>query len=75
MDRQEPFFEVAEISEGNVLINADGGAGGIGSTLTPDVGSDKVLLPGESFTSEFRIGLATLNHFRFEVNVMGEPIH
>ncbi len=70
---RKPFFQVAELSGGNVLINADGQAGGVGATLTPDVGDDRLLSPGESVTVEFRIGLQTLNPFTFLVNVLGEP--
>jgi hypothetical protein len=71
---RKPFYEVVEISGGNVLINADSGPGGAGATLTLDVGSDQQLTPGESVETEFRIGLQTLNPFTFLVDVMGEPV-
>ena len=71
---RKPFFQVVELSGGNVLINADLGPGGVGAILTPDVGSDRILAPRESVTAEFRIGLQTLNPFTFLVDVMGEPI-
>ena len=71
---RKPFFQVVELSGGNVLINADLGPGGVGAILTPDVGSDRILAPSESVTAEFRIGLQTLNPFTFLVDVMGEPI-
>ena len=71
---RKPFFQVVEISGGNVLINADLGPGGVGATLTPDVGPDQLLTPGESVTTEFRIGMQTLNPFTFLVDVMGEPV-
>ena len=71
---RKPFFQVVELSGGNVLINADLGPGGVGAILTPDVGPDRLLTPGESVTAEFRIGLQTLNPFTFLVDVMGEPI-
>ena len=41
-----PFFEVTELTGGNVLVNADAGPGGPGATLSPDVG-DGILSPGE----------------------------
>lgn len=68
-----PFFEVAELSGGNVLLNADGGPGGVGATLRADVNDDQVLSPGESFTTDFEIGLATAAPFQFFVNVRGVP--
>lgn len=71
---RKPFFQVVELSGGNVLINADSGPGGVGATLTPNVGPDQLLTPGESVTTEFRIGLETLNPFTFLVDVMGEPV-
>jgi hypothetical protein len=57
----------------HVLINADGGARGVGATLTPDVGDDQVLSPRESVDVEFRIGLQTLQPFTFFVNVLAIP--
>lgn len=71
---RKPFFKVVELSGGNVLINADSSPGAVGATLTPDVGPDRQLTPGESMTGEFRILLRTLDPFTFLVNVMGEPI-
>jgi len=49
---KSPFFVVSELTGGNLLLNADGA----GTTLTPDV-LDEVLLPGESMTVDFVIGL------------------
>jgi hypothetical protein len=69
-----PFFVVTELSEGNVLLNADGGPGGVGARLTPDVGADKLLEPGESFTTEFIVGLQGRHRFRFFVDLWGQPI-
>lgn len=71
---RKPFFQVTELSGGNVLINSDVGPAGVGATLTPDVGPDRLLTPGESVIGEFRIGLQTLNQFTFLVDVMGEPV-
>ena len=51
-----PFFEVVELTGGNVLMNADAGPGGTGATLSPDVG-DGILSPGEPTTVAFVIGL------------------
>ena len=67
-----PFFEVTALTGDNLLLNADGGAGGVGANLTPDVG-DAVLAPGESVTTEFQVGLQTQDRFGFFVNVLGEP--
>jgi len=68
-----PFFKVVELSGGNLLLNADGGLGGVGATLTPDVGDDGILSPGESFTVDFVIGLQTRNRFKFFVDLLGVP--
>ena len=70
-------FQVASLTgEGNVLCNADGGPGGVGSTLvaaTPLVGdySDGLLGPGETLNLEFVIGLLNLEPFDFFVNTYG----
>ncbi len=68
-----PFFVVAELSGGNLLLNAEGSPGGVGARLTPDVGADRLLGPGESFTAEFVIGLQSRSRFRFFVDVWGQP--
>ncbi len=69
-----PFFVVTELSEGNVLLNADGSPSGVGAKLTADVGADKLLSPGESFTTEFVVGLHNRRRFRFFVDLWGVPI-
>ena len=72
-----PFFRVAEISGGNLLVNADKPPvvpelSGKGARLTPDVGIDGVLAPGESIEVVFDIGLQARQPFTFFVNVFGE---
>ena len=69
-----PFFVVTELSEGNVLLNADGSPSGVGAKLTADVGADKLFSPGESFTTEFVVGLHNRRRFRFFVDLWGQPI-
>jgi hypothetical protein len=59
-----PFLRVAELSMGNLLVNGDrppvvSALSGKGPRLTPDVGSDGVLSPGESVAVELAIGLQT----------------
>ncbi len=66
-----PFFEVTELTGGNLLLNVDGGSGGVGGTRSPDVG-DGVLLPGESMTVEFVIQLDSRQPFRFFVQLRGD---
>jgi hypothetical protein len=68
-----PFFEVTTLSGGNLLLNADGEPGGVGTTLTPDVG-DGVLAPGETVTANFVIGLQERAPFTFVVELFGEPV-
>lgn len=71
---RKPFFQVLELSEGNVLFNSDTGQAGVGTTLTPNVGPDRLLRSGESVTVEFPIGLQTLEPFRFVLDLFGDPM-
>ena len=68
-----PVFRVTELSGGNLLLDTMAGPGGIGFLLTPDVGADGVLLPSESFTTEFVIGLQARSRFAFRVGLVGVP--
>jgi hypothetical protein len=68
-----PFFEVAALSEGNLLLNADESPGGVGATRTPDVG-DGMLSPGETVVVDFVIGLQVQAPFTFVVELFGEPV-
>jgi hypothetical protein len=74
MPIRDLFFEVSQLTQNDVLENADGGPGGVGATLTPDLGGDGILSPGESTTVTFVIGLVTRIPFSFHVNVRGEPV-
>jgi hypothetical protein len=67
-----PFFEVIQLSGGNLLLNADGAPGGVGATMTPPESLTTPLLPGETGTYEFRIGLQKLAPFAFSVSMLGE---
>lgn len=70
----ELAFHVVKLTGGNLLLNADGGAGGVGSTLTvPFTGDyfDGLLSPSESFTVDFIIGLASRKRFEFFVDALG----
>jgi hypothetical protein len=68
---RNPFFEVTELTGGNQLVNSDAGLGGVGATLSPDVG-DGILSPGESMTADFVVRLATREPFQFRVSVRGD---
>jgi hypothetical protein len=68
-----PFFAITGLTGGNVLLNADGGMAGVGGRLTPNVGADGVLSPGEPFVVEFDIGLWSLYRYTFFVDLWGEP--
>ena len=62
------IIQVATITNGNLLQNADGGPAGVGATLTvPKTGdfSDGVLSPGESIDVPFSICLKTTAQFQF----------
>jgi hypothetical protein len=66
-----PVFQVKELSGGNLLLNADGGPGGVGARLTPNVGADNVLSPGETLITEFIVGLQRRTSFTFLVTLLG----
>ena len=68
-----PFAEVIELSGENLLLNADGGAGGVGARLTSPNSSSTPMEPGASSTFEFLIGLQRRQPFTFFVNMLGEP--
>jgi hypothetical protein len=67
------FAEVVELAGENLLLNADGGAGGIGARLTLLDHTSTPLLPGATETFEFIIGLQTQEPFTFFVNMLGDP--
>jgi hypothetical protein len=69
---RDVFFEVIQLTGGHLLLNADGGPGGVGATLTPALW-DGTLGPGEAVTVAFVIGLQSRIPFGFQVNVRGEP--
>ncbi len=67
-----PFAEVIELTNNDLLLNANGGAGGVGARVKfPDVNSP--FSPGATQTLEFVIGLQTTDRFTFLVNVLGDP--
>jgi len=76
MPISRPFFSVTELTSGtpyrvNVLLNADRLIpGAMGSVLTGNVGGDDLLSPGEMFTTDFVIGLQSVEPFRFFVNLL-----
>ena len=67
-----PFFVVSRLSGGNLLLNADDPPGSVGSILTPEVDND-ALLPGESMTVDFIIGLQDDSEFTFFTDLLGIP--
>ena len=68
-----PFVEVVELTGGNLLLNADGGAGGVGARLTLSDSATTPFQPGASSTFEFLIGLQQQGPFTFFVNMLGAP--
>ena len=68
-----PFLEVVELTGENLLLNADGGAGGVGARLTLPDSATTAFQPEASSTLEFLIGLQTREPFPFFVNMLGEP--
>jgi len=67
------FVQIAELTGDNVVLNADGGPGGVGAVITIGVDGDGVLSPGETATQMFEIGLQVAEPFGFSVNVFGVP--
>jgi hypothetical protein len=68
-------FEVATLTGGNVLCNADGGPRGKGARLTVRLQGelvDGLLEPGEVFDIQFKIGLVSEEFFEFFVDLLGE---
>ena len=68
-----PFVEVVELSGRNMLLNADGGAGGVGARVTTPDSATMSFQPGANSTFEFLIGLQQQEPFTFFVNMLGEP--
>ncbi|MCB0212771.1 MAG: hypothetical protein KDJ52_25740, partial [Anaerolineae bacterium] len=71
---KDVYFEVAQLSNNNLLLNADGGPGGPGAILSvppASLGPDAVLSPNETFTLGFEIGLASAKPFNFLVDAYG----
>jgi hypothetical protein len=65
---------VKTLTKGNKLLSATYGNGGAGSGQAIDAGTDGALIPQESTTIQFRIGLATRSAFTFLVDVYGAAI-
>jgi hypothetical protein len=68
----KPFFQVFLLTEGNVLLNADRGPGGLGATFTPQGSATAPFTPGSVGTFVFEIGLRTNDRFTFLVDLMGQ---
>ncbi|MFN8459395.1 MAG: choice-of-anchor Q domain-containing protein, partial [Anaerolineae bacterium] len=71
------FFKVKTLSGNNLLLNADGGPGGVGAVISvPAValGDSGTLEPNESFKIDFKIGLKKRWPFLFLVNAYGVPL-
>ena len=70
------YFTVADLADGNVVLNTDGGPGGVGAeVLVPDIalGDNGLLDANESFTLGFDVGLAVADSFALTVDANGEP--
>jgi hypothetical protein len=69
-----PFAQVQELSGGNVLLNAEGGPGGVGARLTPPGNASTDLKPGASSVFQFLLGIQQPQPLTFFVNVLGSPV-
>jgi hypothetical protein len=66
--------EVASLTKGNVVLNADGGLGGDGATVTIGPNgqyADGVLIAKEHVALPLTLCLKTFNQFTFFVDVLG----
>jgi len=63
------FFEVPTLSEGNVVLNADGGPGAVGARITVP----ETVNPGDTFTIVFKIGMQEQAPFNFFVEALDVP--
>jgi hypothetical protein len=67
-----PINAVVKIlTNGNSLITATEGNGGVGSKQSIYTGPDGALMPGESPTVQFKIQLSTISRFDFFVDMEG----
>lgn len=69
-------FNVTNLAGGNLVLNADGGPGGLGATisiLSAQLGGDGKLSPNESFSAVFEIGLKSKDTSDFTVAAEGVP--
>lgn len=69
-------FSVINLAGGNKVLNADGGPGGLGATLSvlPELlGADGVLDANESFTLNVQIGLQNRELSDFTIDAAGVP--
>ncbi len=62
---------VKTLTNGNKLLSATEGDGGVTSKQAIHAGPDDALMPNESATVQFRIGLMNRNRFEFFVDVLG----
>ncbi len=70
-------FVVANVVGGNVVLNADGGPGGLASKISVPgtaLGGDGFLEPNEAFTVTFDVGLAGTAVSDLTVNANGVPV-
>jgi len=73
---QDLYFGVADLADGNVLLNADGGPAGTGAQRAlPNtaLGDDGLLHVNESVTVRFSIGLASANTSALTIDANGVP--
>ena len=68
------FAEVVELTGGNLLLNADGGAGGVGARVTLSENTSRPFVPGATETFEFIIGMQKQDPFTFSVNMLGDRL-
>ncbi len=70
-------FTVTNVVGGNMVLNADGGPGGLAAKISVPaaaLGGDGFLEPNEAFTVTFDVGLAGTTVSNFTVNANGVPV-
>ena len=74
---EDVYFTVANLADGNVVLNANDGPSGMGANISvPDglLGDNGILDVNESFTFVFEIGLASAEPSEFSLDANGVPV-
>lgn len=65
---EHPFFYVKKLSQNNFVLNADGGSGAKGATVSV---TPSIIGPDETFTVDLQIGLSSFRRFTLRGDMYG----